>query len=423
MLFEFQKKLIEQTLDYQNVAYYLDCGLGKTFVGTEKMKLIGNNVNLLVCQKSKVLDWVNHLSEHYNGIVFDLTDKAQYKNFVESFQRPSRRFVGIINYDLIYRRRELNDLCEFTLMLDESSMIQNESAKRSKYIMRMHYSNLILLSGTPCNGRYENLYSQLKMLGMKLTKTEYWNKFLRYRVDMFQGFPIKIVYGYKNVPLLKSMMRDLGCVFMKTSEAVTLPDIVDSNILVNGTKAYETFRKDRIVTVDERELVGDTTLKKLLYERMLCGSYNDSKFKALEDYLNSTYDRVLIFYNFNDEYDKLIHVCKKCGRPISTVNGGTMSLSNYESFENSVTLLQYQAGAHGLNLQKSNRVVFFSPPLSYELFEQAKKRAHRIGQRKTVFYIYLRCRCSVEASIYATLEKRHDYTEELFRKQEMKKKA
>ena len=39
------------------------------------------------------------------------------------------------------------------------------------------------------------------------------------------------------------------------------------------------------------------------------------------------------------------------------------------------------AGAVGLNLQKSNKIIYFSLPLSSELFEQSKKRTHRIGQK------------------------------------------
>jgi SNF2 family DNA or RNA helicase len=69
----------------------------------------------------------------------------------------------------------------------------------------------------------------------------------------------------------------------------------------------------------------------------------------------------------------------------------------------------------GLNLQKANRIVYYTPPLSSELFEQSKKRIHRIGQNRTCFYYYLTCRSSVEERIYAVLAMRRDYTEELFR--------
>lgn len=65
--------------------------------------------------------------------------------------------IGIINYELAFRRPELSKLSDFTLMLDESSLIQNETAKRSKFILKkLNPSNVILLSGTPTSGKYEN---------------------------------------------------------------------------------------------------------------------------------------------------------------------------------------------------------------------------------------------------------------------------
>ena len=101
-------------------------------------------------------------------------------------------------------------------------------------------------------------------------------------------------------------------------------------------------------------------------------------------------------------------------RPFSIINGNTKDLSAYENSEDSVTLIQYQAGAMGLNLQKANKIVYFTPPVSSELFEQSKKRIHRIGQEKTCFYYYLICRNSIEEKIYRTLKMRRDYTEALF---------
>jgi SNF2 family DNA or RNA helicase len=76
--------------------------------------------------------------------------------------------------------------------------------------------------------------------------------------------------------------------------------------------------------------------------------------------------------------------------------------------------VQYQAGAMGLNLQKANKIIYFSLPLQSELFEQSKKRIHRIGQKKTCFYWYLITENSIEEQIYQTLKERRDYTNKLF---------
>ena len=67
-LYEHQKRALEQTAGRNRCAYYLDMGLGKTFVGSEKMMQLDARINLLVCQKSKVQDWVEHFRKHYSGI-------------------------------------------------------------------------------------------------------------------------------------------------------------------------------------------------------------------------------------------------------------------------------------------------------------------------------------------------------------------
>ena len=70
----------------------------------------------------------------------------------------------------------------------------------------------------------------------------------------------------------------------------------------------------------------------------------------------------------------------------------------------------------GLNLQKANKVIYFSLTDRSELFEQSKKRIHRIGQNQKCFYYVMLCPGTVEEDILHTLEERKDYTDELFKK-------
>ena len=154
-LFKHQIEALEKTKDFNKCAYYLDMGLGKTFIGSEKMISFGTNINLIICQKSKITDWINHFKDNYEVLVYDLTNKEQLKTYVSYDYLSNQNYpikypiVGIINYDLVFRRKELLNLKEFTLLLDESSLIQNDKAKRSKFILKLNAENVILLSGTP----------------------------------------------------------------------------------------------------------------------------------------------------------------------------------------------------------------------------------------------------------------------------------
>lgn len=399
---------------------------------------------MVVCQKSKIDDWYEHFKTNYGTkfLVFDLTVKGMLKGFLHDvFEDPWTEIVGIINYELAWRRKDLLKLQDFTLLLDESSLIQNPTAKRTKFILKMRPVHVILLSGSPVGGKYENLWSQLHLLGWGISQELYQTQYVNWTLtdpDPY-GMRHKIVdkeEPYINVERLKTKMRSHGADFLKTDEVLTLPDQVFQIIRVPMSKEYRVFKRDKIVEVhtgvfdqmingewdgktysDLHELVGDTTLTKLLYLRQLCGPYNQDKKEAFRDLLQSTGERLIVFYNWNLELDRLRNVCNEEKRPVSIVNGMTKDLTAYEECEDSVTLIQYQAGAYGLNLQKSQRIVYYSLPLSSELFEQSKKRIHRIGQDKTCFYYLLICSGSIEEQILQTLNERKDYTDELFRKE------
>jgi len=448
MLFELyphQQQALDETKNKTHVAYYLDMGLGKTFVGSEKLKSFNTKYNILICQKSKVPDWFEHFTVFYGDkfIIYDLTDKNQFQMFINTFEKETDdfKFIGIINYELAFRRKILLQLEHFTLMLDESSMIQNETAKRSKFVLKMNPDNVILLSGTPTSGKYENLWSQLHLLNWKISKKLYWKQYIEVEYIEANGFPIKTVSGYKNVDRLKMKLHHHGAVFMKSEEVFDLPDMIHQDIKVSSTKEYRKFIRTSIITIDTlnlkefkddsdyygvdvtpiTELIGDSTLTKRLYSRMLCGQYNQEKLDALKDLLVSTEDRLIIFYNFNAELDAIIKLVDD--RPISIVNGSVKDLSAYEEYDNSITLVQYQAGAMGLNLQKANKIIYFTLPERSELFEQSKKRIHRIGQTKRCFYYYLICRNSVEEDIVENLKMRKDYTDELFKEYQTRSKV
>ncbi|AWB31554.1 SNF2-related protein [Clostridium botulinum] len=360
---------------------------------------------MIICQKSKLQDWYEHFKTYY----------PEYNTFIYSKTRdiPAKSVI-IINYDLVWRRPKLMELENFTLMLDESSCIKNPTSKRTKFILKLKAENVILLSGTPCGGKYEELHTQCKLLGWNISKKLYWQQYIKFINMDVGGFKVPKVVGYKNVDRLKQKLHDHGSIFMKTEEVFDLPEQVEISVLVENTKEYKKFKKDRLITIDNTELVGDTSLTKMLYLRQLASQYNPNKLNALKDLLESTQDRVIIFYNFTEEMEQIKDLCIRLEKPVSIVNGQTKDLKNYKSKDNTVVLVQYQAGAMGLNLQLSNKIIYYSLPLASELFEQSKKRTHRIGQTRTCMYWYLITKGSIEEQIFETLKERRDYTNKLF---------
>ena len=426
-LYPHQEEVLNATRGMWYVAYFMEQGLGKTFVGSEKMMEIGNGVNLLICQNSKINDWSIHFKTHYSGKVFviDYTKPKSKVLKAEDIVLYSgvMPVVVIVNYELAWRRTELSRLTEFTLILDESSLIQNANAKQTKFIIRkLRHNAVILLSGTPCGGKFENLWTQSYLLGCGLTKREFEERFINFETIRKNGMHIRIVnrkHPYKNIEELKAILRRNGAVFMKSEDVLTLPE--QRTIFLNSPiqPAYRKFLKDRYIEVEGKEMVGSSSLSFRLGLRMLASQYSKAKIESFRDLLNSTSDRLIVFYNFKEELRKLAEVCEKADRPMSFVNGEVKDLTEYEESDNSVTFCQYQAGSMGLNLQKANKTVYFSLPERSDLFEQSKKRIHRIGQKNACTYYIMQTASSIDQLIYRALEKKRDYTDELFREQYM----
>ena len=425
-LYPHQVEGLKQTEGKQNCALYWDMGLGKTFGGSEKMRKYGNRVNLVICQKSKIQDWFNHFYNNYSDLGYSflvLTNKNELEYFSEMSlnRKATLKVIGIINYELAWRRKELLQLKEFTLLLDESSLIQNPTAKQSKFVLKLgdNAKNVILLSGTPTSGRYENLWTQIHLLGWNISRKLYESQYVNWETLQLGQNLIRIPDRkdpYKNVERLKRKLRENGAVFMKTEECFELPEQTFIEINVKVSSEYRKFMKTSVVTLEDgSELIGDTILTKLLYARELCGQYSKLKLEAFRSLVESTNDRLIVFYNFTPELAELEGIAHSLDRPYSLITGSCKRLDEYETDDNSLTFVQYQAGAMGLNLQKANKIIYYSLPLRSELFEQSKKRIHRIGQEKPCFYYIMKCTGSAEEKIYKTLQMRKDFTDELFK--------
>lgn len=375
----------------------------------------GYETILLICQSSLIDMWIGHYTTHYPE--FKVFDLMVAKN-LEAYMTYDGKKIGIISYQTNWRRPILTNLENYILICDESSNLQNRTAKQTKGVLKLHPGKVVLLSGTPVSGKYENLWVQAHLLGWNISETLYQRQYVNWKlIDVPGGMKVKVVdkaKPYKNIDRLKEKLREHGAVFMKSDEVLTLPEQTFIEVKVKKSKEYTRFMKDSIVSFDDVELVGDTTLTKRLYARQLCGQYNKDKLQAFADLLDSTNDRLIVFYNFNSELEKLQEIAKE--RPQSVVNGSKKNLEAYELYDDSITFVQYQAGSMGLNLQKANRIVYFTLPERSELFEQSKKRIHRIGQSKACFYYVMTCFGSVEQHIYAALKMRCDFTDELFRK-------
>lgn len=323
-LYAHQQKALDMTEQHNKVAYYLDMGLGKTFVGSEKLWELNTPYNLVVCQKSKITDWYQHFKDYYSDdyeiIIFD-------KQRIENIKPNS---ILIINYEKAIARPELKKLKKFTLLLDESQYIKNPKSKRTKLIVNeLNPDNIILLSGTPIDGKYEELITQIHLLGWKIKESMFLSHYTNRQWDENE-MKYKII-GYKNIDRLKKKLRQYGCVFMKTEEVFDLPTQTNIFLKPKKTKEYDEFIKEGIVTLSDRKLIAETASVGNMNARLLCTAFNQNKLVMLKELIESTEDRLIIFYQYNLEKEAIENIVDELSKPISYINGEIVDKKSYEN--------------------------------------------------------------------------------------------
>ena len=97
----------------------------------------------------------------------------------------------------------------------------------------------------------------------------------------------------------------------------------------------------------------------------------------------------------------------------SVVNGELKALQNYEDKEDSITFIQYQAGARGLTCRRPIRLFILLHLLVLNYMSRVRREQIDLVRTKLVFIISWSVRTQLK-KIYRTLAMRRDYTEALF---------
>ncbi len=427
ILYNFQQAALEKIKDCDNALLAAEMGTGKTLMSIEQSERWNSPVLVCLVLKSTVQQWLDELSIQTERKVFNGYKKTK-SDGIDAFIACDERKCIVIGYDA-YKAKCAEPLRVYinkhpdnvTMICDESSLIGNMQSQRTKAVLKSSTAHKIMLSGTPATGgKMECLIPTMHLLGWPITK----EKFLHDYCDVYEWtdparpwVTIPIIQGYKNIDELHTGLEQHGTVFLTMEEAgVELPEVTEQRVRQKASSDYKKFMKTGIIKINDTEIVGDNNLTKMMRARQLCSIYNPDRAAAVEELLlQAGNEPVVVFYNWTAELDILKSICERLKRPVSVVNGSGRDLSAYNAgTPGTVVCVQYRAGSMGLNLQSSRICIFFSLPLSFSDFTQAKARVHRIGQNRNCIFYTIICEDSVEEDILYTLAERKDYSEQLF---------
>ena len=420
-LFKYQQDIVDNVKkeNKTSVPLFMSMGCGKTVTSLNVFKNNPTDKILIICLISKMNDWKQDLQEECN-IDAVILDKGSTKN--KKIVDGSGVTAFIINFESAWRCDNLLRWVDnnTTVLIDESHLIKNPTSKIGKFcrLLSTRTKYKLILTGTPQSQGYIDYYNQLYFCDiMNMSFKSFKDTYCIYEDKFFNGFRIKTLIGYRKEKELEKIIQD-NCIFY---ERKPNDDMIPEDIIQHfqKPKAYDTFKKARVF----KDVVADNNGKLQYTLRTICsgniGEYevDNQKIQWLSDFLECTDDRVVIFYNFDVERDRIIKLLDKKKIPYDEYNGRRKSFDNFKANDKSVILCQYKSASTGINdLVVANICVFFSLTNEYINFVQSKKRLDRIGQTKKPLFYYLICKNTVEEATWNSLMEGKDFDERMFEK-------
>ena len=319
------------------------------------------------------------------------------------------------------------------VILDESQAIKNPLANITKAVQKLNAKFRLVMTGTPLENSTMDLWSQMNFVNTGLLGTQ------RYFKDHFQ-LPIEKKADMEKKKRLYFLIKPYLLRREKRQVAADLPEKMESVTYCSMTEEQErlydktkSFYRDVLLKQIKDEglqksrfsvLQGLTKLRQLANHPSLCeeGYAGDSgKMEAVLEKLETVLEqhhKVLIFSQFVQHLNLIKSALEERNIPYAYLDGSTLDRKGQvESFQKddgqSVFLISLKAGGVGLNLTAADYVFLLDPWWNPAAEAQAIDRAHRIGQKKTVFTYKFISKETVEEKILALQQRKKDLASEL----------
>jgi superfamily II DNA or RNA helicase len=404
----------------------LDMGLGKTpTVLAHLARSAGNGTALVVAPAAVVGNWAAEAARfapHLRIVVHHGAGRSSDAGLA----------AQIANADLVITTyatavRDIDALAAATwrtLVLDEAQAIKNPTSETAQQLRRLSARTRLALTGTPIENGVGDLWAILdftnpglvgprpafvaQMAGDGETALRALNGILLFRRT-------------KTEPEVAAELPDKidqldHCTM--TPEQIGLYQAVLDDLIANTTDELGTKKKGAI-------LAAITALKQICNHP---AAYHDDglplagrsgKLARLEEIVDSVFaadERVLIFTHFATWGRRLAaHLTEVTGKPIACYDGDLSRptrdrmIADFQKGQGAgAMVLSLKAGGTGLNLTSANHVVLYDRWWNPAIEDQARDRAWRIGQTRTVISHRLVCPGTVDERVEEVVEgKRH----------------
>ena len=376
-------------------------GLGKTIqamgIALARKKQGEINNCLIVCPASLKYNWLDEIAKFTKekALVIDGDKEERTKRWI-----AQGYFFKIVNYEAVARdlfhdtKKEedsriscwsavVNNMYDFVIV-DEIQAIKNHSALRTKALKKLKCAYRVGLSGTPIDGRLEELHSIFDFLKPGLFPCK--SKFMeRHAILDYYG----AVQGYQHTQEVRDKISPYYLRRLKSLVLKDLPEKMFKDVYVElSDKEYKEYKnlvkRKHEITSESMAAVAIIRARQFCDFPELLGLRNPSaKYSALvellEELIKQNKEKVVIFTQYKQALD-LLFLNLKGDYKILQIHGDVPAKDRVElckqfNDDPSVNIiLMTDAGCTGLNLQEGNAVVHYDDNYSPSIMQQRNDR-------------------------------------------------
>jgi SNF2 family DNA or RNA helicase len=389
-----------------------EMGLGKTAQVIISLRLLFHagviQRALVVCPKPLVINWTRELRTWAEDLPFEVIGGETKAREVSWF--VSRCPLKLVNYELLTRDAGYvtDERVQFdVVVLDEAQRIKNREAKTSQVVREIRRERSWAMTGTPIENRMEDL------------------------VNIFAFVDPQRIPPETPARLLPQYTRD--CILRRVKEDVAkdMPPKIIRDAYLELTpaqrEAYDLAEKEGVVHLNE---LGDTITVQHVFElvmrlKQICNfdprTGQSAKLEQLLADLQEVAESGRKAIVFSQWVEPLEFLARALGPFGPLLYHGKIPHRErqpiLDRFRNDPTkhviLMSYGTGSVGLNLQFTNYVFLFDRWWNPAVEDQAVNRAHRLGQKTTVFVTRFVTQATVECRIAEVLERKRQLFNEL----------
>ena len=398
-----------------------EMGLGKTlqtltWLSLERGKGSGDRgTALIVCPTSLVRNWeaeAKKFTPWLKVLVVSGPDRA------DVFAQIPKADVVVTSYALLQRDFEDAYLGRrfSAVVLDEAQHIKNRQTKNAKAVKLLDCDRRLVLTGTPVENSVADVWSIFDFL-----MPDYLGDYETFKCSYEEPIAAGGAAGEEAQERLRRKLHPFIMRRLKKSVAKDLPDkIVKVSYCPMSEDAQREYNDALAKT---RRLAGDMIrskgLAKSKFEILamlmkLRQIASRAKLEAFMEQLESAIEgghKILVFSQFVKMLKAISEKLQERGIPFCYLDGSTKDrLGECNRFNRSpeipVFLISLMAGGTGLNLTGADLVIHYDPWWNPAVEDQATDRAHRIGQKKTVYVMKMIASGSIEEKVLALQRKK-----------------